>query len=91
MNLHMNNNKKSPPLIINVLSWVTIGIFLIVMSLYTNDSPIINVNHFRISFFLMILLGLIEKYFTKETKSRNVYITMLGVFIILDFWMGVWK
>jgi hypothetical protein len=91
MNLHMNNNKKPAPKIISVLSWVSIGMFGIVWALLKNDNPMVNLNHFRISFFLMILFGLIEKSITKEPKSRNVYLMMLGAFIIIDFWMGAWE
>lgn len=91
MNLHMNNNKKPAPKIISVLSWVSIGMFGIVWALFKNDNPMVNLNHLRISFFLMILFGLIEKSITKETKSRNVYLMMLGAFIIFDFWMGAWE
>ena len=91
MNLHMNDNKKPAPKIISVFSWVSIGMIGIVWAIFKNNNQMINFNHLRFSFFLMILCGLIEKSITKETKSRNVYLMMLGAFIIFDFWMGAWE
>lgn len=73
MNLNMNSNKKSSPVVIDSISWIFTIIFIGVMVLYTNDSPFVTVNHFRISFFLAILFGLLISTLPRKKIQETSY------------------
>jgi heme A synthase len=75
---------------LTLISWISSILFVLVMILYTEGSSIVNLNHFRLAFLFTVAIGLIEIiFYTKRKRSVYTLVTLLVIFVVLDFGLGI--